>query len=178
MTHEIVKSIEDQIAQLNDRRADLDRQILQLGKARDALLRLDDPNAPLAPIIEHKNKRKSSPRPPRYVPEFRPLPPPGPDNSAHERTMHKVMAALMNGAETSSEVVASITLPRGGLPVRIQVANALRDLKARGLVEEAGGTGEAIAGRGRAPKRLRVVPAAPAANAGRSRSNGVRSSAR
>lgn len=181
MTHDIVQKIEADIARLEAQRDDLTRQIAQYTKARDALLRVDDPDAPLADVVEarpknkHRTEHKPSSRPrAERAPEFRPLAPPGPQATAHERTLHKVLAALTDGASTSSEVLASITLPKGGLPPRIQIANAIRDLKARGLVEEAGGTGEPISGRGRAPRRLRVVQARPAANAGRPQSNGVR----
>ena len=174
MTLDIVRKIDEDIIRLTAQRDELSRQIAQYAKARAALIRIEDEDAPLAEVVPHKG-RPARARPSQSPPEFRPLAAPGPDASQHERTLHKVLDALTRGAETSSEVLASISLPKKGLPHRIQVANAIRDLKARGLVEETGQTGEPISGRGRAPKRLRVVPPPVSANSNR-HGNGVRRS--
>jgi hypothetical protein len=178
MTHDIVQKIEEEIAQLTLKREDMDRQILQLGKARAALLRLDDPDAPLAKVVEHKpmtkgkGKGKGKPQT-KHAPrgDFGELP----TGSRNAAMMATVLEALQRGqAHDHSELMATLT----PTPLRHEVANALRSLEERGLIRRTGRTGEPISGRGRAPQRYAVVAPAAPANTGRSHGNGVRRTAR
>lgn len=168
---DIVTKIDEHIAQLVAQRDDLDRQIAQSRKAREILILDANPSAPLARV--EPIRRAPVPRA-RTTPKG----PAGPATSLpHTDTRHAhirdlVLRAMQtHKAETHSELMATLT----PTPLRHEVANALRDLRDRGLIAETGQTGAPISGRGRAPKRWRLVTPASAANT-HARPNGVRRS--
>jgi len=73
----------------------------------------------------------------------------------------RVLYLLQTGAaSTHSELMRALP---GGSVLAYEVANALRDLRERGLVEQTPRTGQRISGRGRAPRVWRVVSAPQAA---------------
>lgn len=141
------QAIDPIVTHLDDDIARLERQIERYRRARAALLVDADPAAPKAKVVRVRESR-------------------------HGHMRDRVLHAMQHGAETHSEVMRLLGLET---PDRYEVANAIRDLRDKGLIEEAGGVGEAISGRGRAPKRYRVVKAADVANAPAVRGgNGVR----
>lgn len=62
-------------------------------------------------------------------------------------------------ARRGQGTASDVALELGRSAHSYEVANALRDLVSRGLIERTGAHGAALSGRGRAPQVYRVIPA-------------------